>query len=269
MPLKPAASGPEPLIGTADADLPTRSDRAPKLRSVAQATPYLVRTQPWAPLGGAAGLGLVILGAMAYFVGPFQRPADLIAGLRVAFAVTAIGVDFVLSDPAEDLLEAVPLPAWTLRALRVAIAIPVLGLGGAGELLLAAGAFTADERLQGLSHRQLSWPGLTVELIGFCGLALLAGATVDRIRWKNLGGVIAAPLGLGLMAALALAPVGLFPTAYLLDATHADHIRWETAEWSWSAVATVSVMLAGFASRDRWQRLRRHVSRRSSSTVTV
>lgn len=260
MSLKPTTSRPDPITGTADADHPTRRHRAPRLRSLVQATPYLVRTQPWVPLAGAAGLGILIVATMSYFVGPFQRPADLIAGLRAAFAATAIGVGFVLSDPAEDLLEAVPMPAWTLRAVRVAIAIPVLALGGAGELILAARGLTADERLQGLGHRPLAWPGLTLELVGFCGLALLAAAAVDRVRWRDLGGVIAAPLGLGLIAALALAPLALLPTAYLLGATNTGHAAWISATWSWSAVAAVSVLLAGWASRDRWQRLRSHVS---------
>ncbi|MHB8296018.1 MAG: hypothetical protein ACYDH5_15655 [Acidimicrobiales bacterium] len=74
---------------------------------------------------------------MSYSAGPFQRPGDLVGGLRAAFAVTALGACFVLSDPAEDLLEAVPVPAWCLRALRIALALPVLALGGVGQLVLA------------------------------------------------------------------------------------------------------------------------------------
>jgi len=261
MSLKPATAGPDRPTETHQTHSPRRTRRVPRLRSVTEATPHLVRTQPWAPLTGAAGLGLLIVAAMSYFAGPFQRPADLIGGLRAAFAVTALGVCFVLSDPAGDLLEAVPVPAWSVRALRMSLAVPVLALGAAGQLVLAGRAFALDERLQGQGHHTLAWPGLALELVGFSALAYMAGALVDRGRWRDLGGALAAPLGLGLIAALAIIPLGLLPTAYPLGPTRADRSAWVTAEWSWAVVAVVSLLVTGWASRDRWQRLGRRVSR--------
>lgn len=228
-----------------------------RLRSPAQAVPHLARTQPWAPLVGAAAMGLLVVLTMSRFAGPFQRPSVLVAGLRTAFAATALGMAFLLRDPTDDLLEALPTPVRFLRATRLLIAVPAFVLAGAGQLALANHALAADQALQGLAHRPLAWPGLAIELAGFCGLTLLAAAMVGRGRWREHGGALAGPLGLGLIAALCLAPLGLTPTAYLLHPTHADHGAWRVAEAAWSAVAVLSAVLAGWASRDRWQRLAR------------
>jgi hypothetical protein len=204
-------------------------------------------------------MGLLVVTTMSLFTGPFQRPAVLVAGLRTAFAATALGMAFLLHDPADDLLETLPTPVRSLRAARLLITLPVLVPAGAAQLALAGHALATDEALQGLGHRPLAWPGLAIELAGFCGLALLAAAIVGRGRWRELGGALAGPLGLGLIAALCLAPLGLTPTAYLLHPTRADHGAWRIAEAAWAAVVVLSAALAGCASRDRWQRLARRI----------
>ncbi|MHB8246125.1 MAG: hypothetical protein ACYDGN_12380 [Acidimicrobiales bacterium] len=231
--------------------------RRVRLRTLVHAAPYLVRTQPWGPLAGIAGLGIVICAAMASFAGPFQGPQSLVEGLRAALVVTSLGVAFVFSDPAPDLLEALPAPSRMLHGLRLGLALPLVAVAALGQLMITGHAFVVDERLQGLRPRLLPWSGLVVELVGFCGLCVLAGALVGRSRWADLDGALASVFGLGLIAMLGLAPFGLLPTSYLLDATRGHRAAWVVAEWSWTATAAASIVIATWSSRDRWQRLHR------------
>jgi hypothetical protein len=221
------------------------------------ATPYLVRTQPWGAVAGAAGLGLFIVVVIASSSGLLQSPEDLVIGLRSAFVATSLGIAFVSSDATGELVEALPVPAWRLCAVRLALTLPALALSGAGQIVIGAHAFTVDDRLQGLGHRPLAWPGLASELVGFCGLLVIATAVVNRSRWRDLGGALAAPLGLGLIALLALLPLGLLPSTYLFSPTRVSHRTWEQAEWTWVAVAAVSGVIAAWANGDRWHRLRK------------
>jgi hypothetical protein len=224
------------------------------LRPAIRASLYLVHTQPWGALIGTGAAGVAVMAITDAFGNVLQSPKDIVAALRLAFAVVAFGIGFLGAEPAPSLVEALPTRLWALRAVRLVLALPIVVVVGWAQLSLAAGALATDERAQGLPHHPLAWPGLAMELAGFGALALLGAFLVGRSRWRDLGGVIAAPLALGAIAILVIVPFGLFPTAYLLVPSRPHEHAWVTAEWEWVTLSIAAMTSAVWASRDQWER---------------
>lgn len=67
--------------------------------------------------------------------------------------------------------------------------------------------------------------------------------------WQDLGGAVAAPGALAVIAVLALVPLHLLP-AGLADLTAAQRHAWTAASRLWVAVAIAAAALACLASRD-------------------
>lgn len=215
----------------------------------------VARTMPWGPLLAGCGAGICVAQAMALFRGPLQSPPGVVLGLRGSFVPVMTGLAFLLHDPHRQLTAALPVRAWLAPAVRVVLALPVLGATAGAEFALAARALAADARGPDARPAVLPWTPLAAELAAWCLLALAAAALTARTRWHDVGGVMAALGALATLAVLALAPLHLLPTAFT-DMTAAERQAWTQAWRLWLVVALLAAALAAWASRDPWLRVR-------------
>jgi hypothetical protein len=215
----------------------------------------VARTMPWGPLLAGCGTGICVGLAVALFRGLSQSPPAIAAGVRASFVPVVTGLAFLLHDPHRQLTVALPVRAWLPSAVRVALALPVLGATSGAELYLAARALAADLRGMGAGPAGLPWIALAAELAAWCLLALAAAAVVARTRWHDLGGVVAALSAIAVLAFLGLAPLHLLPTAFI-GMTAAQRHAWTLAWQLWAVVAVAAAALATWASRDPWRRAR-------------
>ncbi len=229
-------------------------NRSGKFRFAAVA-PHLARTMPWGVLvvGCAAGLGISLVARQ--FAHPFQQPASIVLTIRAAFIPIAAAVAFLPADPHRSLTAALPAPVWLSVAGRLVIALPLLGLTGWIQLQLANTELPIVFRNQGMTSVHLPWPALVAELIAWSAIAVAAAALVTRTRWNDLGGAIAAPAALAFIGLLAATPLGLVPVAFA-GLTLRQHNAWLRAEWSWWSLSLIAALVAGWANRDPWLRLK-------------
>lgn len=207
--------------------------------SLLLATRYLAMTMPWAVLlaGCAAGLGLAL--AAHQFASPARSTAGVTLGLRAGFVPVAVTVAFLAADPQRNLTATLPAPAWLSTVVHLAIALPLVGLTGYLQLELAA--VPGPPPGPGPAAATLPWPGLLAEFAAWSACAVAVAAGVTRTRWRDLGGALAGPAALGLIALLAVASPG--------------------PAWSWWAVGGAAALIAGWESRDPWLRFRRWTPR--------
>lgn len=229
----------------------TRPDR---LRIVVVAARRLAPTMPWgALLAGCAG-SLAISLAAYLLAKPMQQPADITLTVRAAFIPIVAAIAFGLSDPSRALAASLPAPSWLTVAVRLLIALPVLGLTAWITFALAAAELGVDQRIGHLGRVRLPWPADCAELVAWSAFALAAAALVARTRWHDLGGAIGAPAALAFIALLALTPLRLFPSAFT-GLTPPQHSAWVRAQWIWWGLGLMAALLTGWASRDPWLRI--------------
>jgi hypothetical protein len=217
----------------------TRALRA--LRVLRAALPHLAATMPWGTLLSGCAIGLAISVVGYRFAGPASGSAGVTAVVRAAFVPLVLVAAFLATDPHRRLATALPAPAWLTAATHTALALPVLA-GTAGlQLRLAAAELAAGQRYPGVPAH-LPWPALSRELAAAAAIALAAAGVVARTRWHELGGVIAAPVSLAVIA--------------VTQAT------WDGVTWRVLLVGALAVTTAAWAQRDPWLRLhpvrRRH-----------
>jgi hypothetical protein len=210
----------------------------------------------WGPLlaGCLTGIGVVV--TLRIFAGPIETPPSLGIGIRASFVPVIAGLAFLLHDPHRQLTAALPARAWLTPALRVAMALPVLGLGCAVQLLVAGRALAADLQAAGKPPAALPWLALAAELIAWCALALALAAGLERTRWHDLAGIVAAIGAMAVVGALALVPLHLLP-ATIADMTTAQQRQWAWAWQLWAAAAAAAAVIAGWAAGDPWRRIAR------------
>ena len=160
------------------------------------------RAVKWVPmvLSLTAGLALLILNIAAR---DHIQSAQLLPGVRMCAVFGALSVAFLFDDAAATITAAAPVPLSVRRAVRVALALPVLGCWWAAVLAICASlAPQADLPIGALLLEGAALTAVTLALSAVCG------------RWvpEQLGGVAAAP---GLLVAAALAnalpaPVEMF-----------------------------------------------------------
>ncbi|MCE0447706.1 hypothetical protein LT493_37945 [Streptomyces tricolor] len=125
------------------------------------------RTLPWRTLGAAGAAGLLTAGLSRL---PGTEPDSRLALglLRGAALAGALGLAFLLDDPARDGTTTVPTGRAARTALRVALVAPVAALWWAAALLLVPGA-----------HRPPAG-AVTLEAGTACALALAAATVAVR-----------------------------------------------------------------------------------------
>jgi hypothetical protein len=226
---------------------------------------HVARTTSWGPLlaGCVTGIGVTV--ALRIFAGPIESPSALGLGVRASFVPVVAGLAFLLHDPYRQLTRALPARTWLPSALRLAMALPALGLSSVVQLLMAARALAVDLQAARPPAGSLPWLALTAELAAWCAVALALAAGLERTRWHDLAGLVAAVCALAVVAALALAPLHLLPGT-IIDMTSAQQRQWAAAWQLWAAVAAAAAVIAGWAAGDPWRRVAGPVMARMSGS---
>jgi hypothetical protein len=128
------------------------------------------RTLPWRALGPAAGLGLLLAGALRWGGGDADGWPALTL-LRAAALAHALGLTFLLDDPARHTTATVPTRRALRTGLRIALVTPLTALWWTALVLLVP------------SDVRPPVGDVTLETAAACVLALLAGASA--LRWTN------------------------------------------------------------------------------------
>jgi hypothetical protein len=204
---------------------------------------HIVRTVPWAALTAGCLAGTALLVLLTY-VADHDHQVLSPGVVRLGFLPAVAALAFVPRDPLRQLTQAAPAPAWLTCAGQTLLAVPVL-------------AVTCWAQLRLVDHtgpqRSALYP-LLAQLTGWCALALAAAACCDRSRYADLGGAVAAPASLAVIALAWYTPgidrLLLTPPASPPDETLA-----------WYAIAAAALALGVTALRDRWHRYARVLRR--------
>ncbi|MFJ8582901.1 hypothetical protein [Micromonospora sp. NPDC093277] len=189
------------------------------------------------PLLGAGSVGLAIV-AVPAALGTVLRPDDLAALLRLTALCLAVGVAFVLDDPAKPSTATTPVPAWAGGAVRATAGLLAAAVGWA-----AAVAVTLAGAQEG-NGEALPVRDLTLEATAAAVLALAFAVLGWARAPRGVCGPVAAPALLVAAAALALLPQRL-----AILASVDDPAGWAAAHRRFAVllVAAGAVAVAGLA----------------------
>lgn len=215
-----------------------------------------LRAMPWGPFLAAGFLAV----AYVWLEAPGRFVGERIQVLRLGVLLACLGASFVLDDRTEDTLGYVPTPLLLRRAVRLVLALPVaaafwwllIKLGG--QIPKAAGG-------------PLPRAGLTREALAVLFIAFAASSLGSRLAADRLGGVVGAPLTLGILPVVALVP----QARQLVISSPADPL-WKHAHNIWGSVFLVALVMFIYWSGDvgRYSiraRLSSAVARRRSSAA--
>ena len=184
----------------------------------------VARTVPWRALGAGAGVGLLFVVLPRLSDGPPSAWLALTL-LRAAALAFALGLTFLLDDPARHLTTPVTTPRWVRTSLRVALVAPVAALWWTAALAL-------------VPHGVRPPVGaVTLEAGATAALALAAAATAVRLTDEPEPGpsVAAALLTAATLGAL------LIPSRWTL-LTGAGDPRWGDAHERWGVLLGAGVV---------------------------
>ncbi|MFD5075416.1 ABC transporter [Streptomyces sp. NPDC058371] len=176
------------------------------------------RSLPWGALGTGAGAGLLLAGAPR---GLFGQPDPWLTlnFLRAAALAGALGLTFLLDDPARHTTAAVPVRRPVRVALRVGLVAPlVVGWWAVALALVPAGA-----------RPPVGAVSLEAAAVVVLALAVAAAGVRFSDEAEPGAGAAAALLGLGVSAPL-LVPERWTPFVAVDDA------RWGAAHLQWAAL---------------------------------
>jgi hypothetical protein len=243
----PGTEGAPPAVGQHTG--PARRSRRSRLRALPLLARPISRTMPWVTLITGCLAGTLILAVMAHVAGTSRQPLDQGAA-RLAFLPAIAALAFVLRAPSRPLTQATPVPAWVTPAGHILLAIPVLAVTCWAQLRIVARTIPSHA----LGHPPAVYPVLA-QLTGWCLLAVAAAACVDRSRYADLGGAVAAPAS---FAAIGLAWYAPVSSRFLVEPPATAH----GVTIAWSAIATAALALSCAAMRDQWHRYARNRDRR-------
>ena len=203
----------------------------------------VARTMPWVTLlaGCLAGTAyLLILNGVDGTSQPLGQ-----GDVRLAFLPAVAALSFAPRIPFRPLTQAVPVPAWVAPAGHLLLAVPVLVVTCWAQLLIIARTVPPHH----LGPPPAVYP-LIAQLIGWGAVAVSATSWVDRSRYADLGGAVAAPVGLAVIALAWFTPgTGRF----LAEPPATPH----GVTITWSVIASAASVLTCLAMRDQWHRYAR------------
>jgi hypothetical protein len=220
---------------------PTRRSRLSWLRALPLLARPITRTMPWVTLitGCLAGTGyLAVMARLADVSHSPLGPGDV----RLAFLPAVAALAFVPRAPFRPLTQTTPVPAWVAPAGHLLLAAPILAATCWAQLRIITQTFPPHA----LSHPPAVYP-LIAQLTGWCAVTVAAAVCVDRSRYADLGGAVAAPVSFGVIALAWYAPV----TSRLLAEPPATP---HGATIAWYAIVTAGLALTCVAMRDQWHR---------------
>ncbi|MCZ9349852.1 ABC transporter [Streptomyces mutabilis] len=176
------------------------------------------RTLPWRALAAAGALGLLAAGFPA-LTGAEPAPWQTLVLLRGVALIGALGLAFLLDDPARHLTTPVPVRRPLRQALRVAMVAPLAALWWTAVLLVAPSA----------SRPPAGDITLEAAVVGVLALAGAAAAVRLTDEARPGAAVVAA-----LLLAAVLAPL-LEPDGRALFVPPEDP-RWPQAHDRWAAL---------------------------------
>ncbi|GAA2646579.1 hypothetical protein GCM10010399_94880 [Dactylosporangium fulvum] len=196
------------------------------------------------PLVGACGVGLAIV-AVPAAADAVLRPDDLVLLLRLAALCLAVGVAFVLDDPAKPSTATTPVPAWAGGAVRATGGLIATAAGWAATVAVTlAGA-------QDGAGEALPVGDLTLEAAAAAVLAL-AFAVLGWARTpRGVAGTVAAPALIVAAAAATLLRQRLTLLAPVNDPAGwaAAHRRWTVLLVAAGAVTVTGLVLGALPPR--------------------
>jgi len=229
----------------------TRRPRLSWLRALHLLARPISRTMPWFTLITGCLAGTVILAVLVHVAQTSRGPLDQ-GTVRLAFLPAVVALAFVLRTPFRPLTQATPIPAWVTPAGHILLAAPVLAVTCWAQLRIVA--HTIPPHTPG--HPPAVYP-LIAELAGWCAVTAAAAACLDRSRYADLGGAIAAPVSLATIALAWYAPIS---NRFLAEPPATAH----GVTIAWYAVASAASALTCVAMRDQWHRYSRNRHRPSS-----
>lgn len=184
------------------------------------------RTVPWRAVGAGAVVGLLVTG-LPRLLSAEPDPWLALNLLRAAALVFALGLTFLLDDPARTLTTPVPTGRWVRTGLRVALVVPVGALWWTLALALVP------------AHVRPPVGPITLEAGATAALALAAAALAVRFTGEPEPGpsVAAALLTLAVLAPL------IVPSRWELFVP-TDDPGWEAAHVRWTVLLTAALLTA-------------------------
>jgi hypothetical protein len=211
------------------------------LRTLPLLARHITRTMPWVTLITGCLAGTVSLAALAHVAGTSRQPLDQ-GTVRVAFLPAIAALAFVPRAAFRPLIQATPVPAWVTPAGQVALATPILTVTCWAQLRIIA--HTVPPRT--FYHPPAIYP-LTAQLTAWCVITVAAAACVDRSRYADLGGAVAAPVSLAAIALAWYAPVSHRYLAVPPATAHRVTIIWY-------AIASAAFAMTCVTMQDQWHR---------------
>jgi hypothetical protein len=238
-----------------------------RLDTILALTGPTFRAMRWLPFLVALAAGFVAF----EFVRPKYSDADrivpeVILALRIAMLMIALGVPFVLDDPAEETLASAPTRLWVRRVLRIAFALPILT--AAWLLLLRYGRQVLEhtptgkdgsEAVAAGTSMRLGLPvwGLSREFATYVTTALTLSVLGARLLPERIGSIAAGPALLAIVGGAMLLPRRL--TLYAGDPRR---WIWADARNRWTIALPIAVGWMLHLCRDPGRRrLRSRISR--------
>jgi hypothetical protein len=228
-----------------------RRRRLAPLRAVPLLARPITRTMPWVTLLTGCVAGTVFLAVMAHAASISHWPLDQ-GSVRLAFLPAIAALAFVVRAPFRPLTQATPVPAWLAPAGHILLGAPILAVTCGAQLRIMAHTIPPHT----LGHPPAIYPAIA-QLTAWSVVTLAAAACVDRSRYADLGGAIAAPVS---FAAIAFAWYAPITSRFLVEPPATAH----TATIAWYAIATAAVALTCTAMRDHWHRYTHNLHRLSS-----
>lgn len=219
-------------------------------RALPLITRHVLRATPWGTLAAGCLTGTAALAVLAYVTHRAHGSLDQ-GSVRLAFLPALAALAFVPRSPFRPLLGVTPVPAWLTTTGQVLLAVPVLVLTGWAQLLIVGYRSTPP----GITRHPPALYPLIAQLIGWCALTVAVAACCDWSRYADLGGAIAAPVSLAVLAVLWFVPA---TNHTLFSPPAGPHI----VTTAWYGVALAALVLTCAAVRDRWSRYTRPLTRR-------
>ncbi len=230
---------------------PTQRSRQPRLRQLPLLARPTSHTMPRVTLLTGCLAGTVYLAIMARVAGASHSPLGQ-GTVRLSSLPAAASLAFVPRAPFRPLTQTTPIPAWVAPAGHLLLAAAILAVTCWAQLRISA--HTIPPHAPG--HPPAVYP-LIAQLTGWCAVTVAAAACVDRSRYADLGGAIAAPASLAAIALTWYAPI---THRFLAGPPATPH----GVTIAWYAIATAALALTCMAMRDHWHRYTRNLHRLSS-----